>query len=128
MWKNKFSLALTQITIIALTINLITSCNIPSKGDVRSQFGSSLKLGATKTDVLKYIDALEINGTKADRSGYIKNTMSRKVSINGEDTTYDASVDISFRGQGSFYCGAFANLYFDQSERLLHYFVEDIYC
>ena len=59
MWKNKFSQVFIQITIIALTINLITSCNAPSKVDVRSRLGNSLKLGATKMEVLKFIETLK---------------------------------------------------------------------
>ena len=126
MPTSKLSLKITLIT--ALLLLLFSSCREASNIDVLNRLAKDIQPGLDKTEILKYIDKLEINGIKADSSGYLKNDTKIKIPVNGREVDFDGEIAVSFRSKGFFYCGSFAIFYFDNSGRLLRYVVDDIYC
>lgn len=106
----------------------LTSCSAPSRGSVYTRIEKDIKIGATKTEVLNYVKRLEINGIKANSSGFIKSPSGEKIFVNEKKVNLGGFIDIDFRGRGVFYCGSFVVFYFDESEKLVSYVTEDIFC
>lgn len=126
MRTSKRLLKITLIT--ALLLLLSTSCREATNIDVLNRLEKDIQPGLDKTEILKYIDTLEINGIKAEPSRFVKNDEKTKIPVNGKDVEFDSEITVSFPSKGVFYCGSFAIFYFDESGKLLRYVVDDIFC
>ena len=77
---------------------------------------------------MKFIDTLEIDGTKAVSFGYSKNNSTQTIPVNGSNVEVEGVINAEFRGRGVMYCGSFVIFFFDKSDKLISYVVDDIYC
>jgi hypothetical protein len=121
-----------QITVL-LTASIICSLSLScvhnhqvSKGSVAQYIGRDIHPGATKSEVLKYLDTLEINGIKAERGDYAKGGYTIP-SSKGEAVEVDGTVGAMFREKGIFhdFCSSIGVIfYFDKSEKLITYVVD----
>jgi hypothetical protein len=129
MRSNKFPyIFILAIAIFINTVFLISCSNPPSKGEVTARIHRDIQIGTLKTEVLKYIETLEINGIKAVSSDYIKNNSVETFSVNQKNADIDGTINIEFRGRGALYCGTFVIFQFDKSGKLVNYIADDIFC
>lgn len=128
MIVNKL-IVIFALTMTIASLTLFASCSMPpSKERIAEHIGRNIKIGSSKTEVLNYIDKLEISGSKAFHSGYFVNESPQTIPIAGKEIDIAGTLSVSFRGQGRGYCGTSAIFYFDKSERLVTYSVDNIYC
>lgn len=119
---------LLKITLTISLLLLLSSCREASKIDVQKRLENDIQPGTTKSEILEYIDTLEINGVKAVSSGYHKNDSKYKIPVNGKVVDFEGAIYVNFPSKGIFYCGAFAIFYFDESDKLLRFVVDHNYC
>ena len=117
-----------KLLLVTVSPLLFSSCQDISNIDVLDRLEKDIQPGLDKTEILKYIDTLEIKGIKANASYYLKNEKEYKISDHGKDIDFDGEITVGFRSKGILNCGSFAIFYFDESGKLLRYLVDDIYC
>lgn len=119
--------ALISISIVSTLSNI--SCahhHKVTKGNVYQRISRDIQTGATKSEVIRYLDSLEINGIKADRGDYasggyiIKDTAGRDVEVGGA-----LGATFSERWKPPDFCNTIGVIfYFDKSEKLITYHID----
>jgi hypothetical protein len=85
-----------------------------------------IQIGATKSDVMKYLDSLEINGIKAERGDYARGGYTI-TDTHGKEVEVDGSIGATFSEWGlpHDFCSTIGVIfYFDKSEKLITYHID----
>ena len=119
--------AFVIISIIsALPIVSCTHNHKVSKGSVYQNVSRDIQIGATKSDVMKYLDSLEINGIKAERGDYARGGYTI-TDTHGKEVEVDGSIGATFSEWGlpHDFCSTIGVIfYFDKSEKLITYHID----
>ena len=116
-----------QAVLFAIALFVFSFSNIAcdhhniSKGAVYQQLHKDIQIGETKSDVMKYLDALEINGIKADRGEYVRAGY-YVTAPDGNTVEVEGTIGVMFRdkwGTPDFCQNIGAILYFDKSDKLI---------
>ena len=97
-----------------------------SKGAVYQQLHKDIQIGETKSDVMKYLDSLEINDIKADRGDYVRAGYN-VTAPDGKEVEVEGTIGAMFRdkwGTPDFCKDIGAIFYFDKSDKLITYHID----
>jgi len=109
---------------------LLTSCKPTiTKGDVYQRFNKDIRVGATKSEVIRYVDSLEVNGVKPRRDEYVRDTSGYPVTApDGKEVEVEGQIYTSFSNGVSWsfnFCAHVdAIFYFDKSDKLITYHID----
>jgi hypothetical protein len=100
-----------------------------TKGDAYEAVNRDVRIGATKTEVLQYVNSLKVNGIKAESTrGYVKNESyftviapdNKKVGVEGTIYASFPNEEMSFN-----FCPHVGVIfYFDKSDTLITYHID----
>jgi hypothetical protein len=123
----KRTFAFIVISLVAVVSNISCSHNHKvSKGNVYQRVSGDIQIGATKSEVMKYLDSLEINGIKAERGDYIRVGYT-VTDIHGKEVEVDGTIGAMFKERGlpPDFCNTIGVIfYFDKSEKLITYHID----
>ena len=120
---NASRVLLLPATTIAAVL-LLTSCLRVSKGEVNSGIRKGLDVGAHRSEVIRHLDVLKVNGVKPVVSGYERETGGRTVlAPGGKEVEVEGKVTATFSngiGGHLYLCNeVFVFFYFDKSDKLI---------
>jgi hypothetical protein len=118
-----------SLIFIVISIAILASCGKQqrvTKGDVYQRINKDIDIGATKSDVTKYLEQLEINGIKPIRhDSYTREQLNFTViAPNGESVKVEGMIFAVFRSKGfellNFCPSVGVIFYFDKSDKLIN--------
>jgi hypothetical protein len=128
MHRNRVSL--TFLFVAAIFTLAFTSCAPRvTKGSVGQEVSKCIRIQSDKSQVIKYIDSLEVNAVKPTRYDYVRDTSRYPViAPDGKEVKVEGTIYASFANEPSPYFD-FCNhvgviFYFDKSDKLITYHID----
>lgn len=116
-----------RIAVFTLTFLLFSCGQKVTKGDVYQQISKKVSIGASKSEVVKAVDSLEVNGFKAQRSDYVRAESLSVDAPDGRKVNVAGTMSADFRNVASgpmTFNTVSIIFYFDESERLINYHID----